>query len=257
MVKKLLLIGVGAALIFVATVFADDANNSDETLQIFSASRVRLNDTEPSYVSEYMDRENHYVESVNDFYVRISGGLEIDAATYNSLDIIGINGRYEGSGVFGVLTLGYGRKFLDNEIYFGLALDGTMNSTLSPFPNSLTYGYNGSLSIPQSYGAYVVAGVYATKAALAYLKVGAVRSKYDISLDGTLLHQSFNKNIFGYRFGAGFDFFLNKYISFNIEYLYTDYRSYVYQNIWNGQIYNHNFEPSSNQISVGLGLHLS
>ena len=254
MVKKLLLIGVGAALIFVATVFADDANNSDETLQIFSASRVRLNGTEPSYVSEYMDRENHYVESVNDFYVRISGGLEIDAANYNSLDVIVVR---ESSGVFGMLTLGYGRKFFDNEIYFGLALDGTMNSVSSPFTNKLGDIYNGSISMPRSYGAYVIAGVYPAKATLVYLKAGAVRSKYNSSLNDNLLQQSFNKNIFGYSFGGGFDFFLNKYISFNIEYLYTDYRSYVYQNIWNGQIYNHNFEPSSNQISVGLGLHLS
>jgi opacity protein-like surface antigen len=251
--KKMLLIGV--TLLFVATAFADDANNSDETLQIFKSTKFRPDGAEPNYISKYMDGENHYVENVNDFYIRISGGLENDSTRYN-LNIVGIHGTYDASGVFGVLTLGYGRKFFDNAIYFGAAIDGTMNSALSPFPSSINYPFDGSISIPYSVGAYLVTGTYATKSALIYIKAGGVGSKYEMLLDGIILNKSFDRNMFGYRIGGGLDLFLNKYVSFDIEYLYTDYRTYTYQSSFYGQTYSHKFEPSSNQISLGLACHL-
>jgi opacity protein-like surface antigen len=255
MIKQTLLIG--AILFFTVQAFADDANNSDETLQIFSPARVYREGAEPNYISKYMDQEDHQIENVNDFYLRISGGWESDASKYSFNDNA-LQGHYDASGIFGAITLGYGRRVYNDVLYFGIAIDGERNSASVSFPTSINYLYDGSVSIPHSFGVYFIPGIYSTKTALFYLKGGIARAKYDISVpsETDYLIDSFSKNIFGYRAGGGVDLFFNQYFSFNIEYLFSRYNSFTRQFSFGGQTYDNKFEPHSNQISVGLACHI-
>jgi opacity protein-like surface antigen len=253
MIKKMLL--VITALIFTTQVFADDSNNTDETLQIFRPAKVERETIGSNYVSRYIDQEDHYTEHANDFYIRISGGLESDVSNF-IFNNSSIKGTYDTSGVFGVLTLGYGRKFYDNDLYIGMAIDGTMNSASASFPGNIIHPVDGSIAIPRSIGAYLIPGVYVSKTMLIYIKGGIVGAKYDVSLPDVSTINSFHKNISGYRIGGGLDLFITKNFSFNIEYLFSDYSSFTYQRIFNEQMYNNKFEPHSNQISAGLAYHL-
>jgi|GEM_PF-3050346 len=258
MIRKLLLIGT--VLLFTPIVFADDSNNSDETLAIFKAPKSNQeSNISNNYVSKYIDTEDHKSEDVNDFYIRISGGLESDISDCYIINYA-FKSKYTASGFFGVITLGYGRKFWDNELYLGLAIDGTKNNASSSFPSNLYLtNYTGSITLPYSLGAFIVSGAYAGKMTLIYLKTGAAATKYKVSMPANNLinDTSFDKNVLGYSIGGGLDFFMNKNFSFNLEYLFNTYKSFTYQYNFMGGVYDGKFKPYSNQISVGLAYHFN
>lgn len=252
MVKKILLTGV--ILLITTPIFADDSNNSDETLQIFNPSQYIREEAGPNYVANYLDSENHKKETLNDFYIRISGGVDFVTTDY-SLNIDNISNTYSNGGFLGTLTLGYGRKVVNEELYLGLAIDGSLDSSSVSLPSL----QNSTAKMPYSFGFYLVPGVYASKNILLYAKVGIAGADYSVSTPSGISStniNSFDDYILGYRVGAGLEMFLNKNFSFIVEYMFGDYSSAKYDCNYGGKEYNHKFEPYNNQVNLGFAYHL-
>jgi hypothetical protein len=48
---------------------------------------------------------------------------------------------------------------------------------------------------------------------------------------------------------------MSKEFSFNVEYLFSTYKSFTHQYEFMGQFYEGKFKPYSNQVSIGLAYH--
>lgn len=246
------IIGITLCLLTVNVLAEDEAGNSDKTLEIFSPDKVLTDSTQPNYVNSYLDVKNHPQKSPIDFYLGLNFGLALDYFDY-SLHGQGqpYSDSFDVAGAFGKVTVGIGELFSNDELYFGLAGDGSYDTS----KYSGTIANDGfSVKMPYSFGLYMVPGIALTKNAILYAKIGGALSDFEVSFDHPP-YDSFDKILPAFRAGLGVQTFLNHAFSVNFEYmfsLYADAKSNFY---YHSENYEHKFSPLTNQISIGIAYH--
>jgi opacity protein-like surface antigen len=237
--------------------FADGSGNSDDTLQVFNPNNVLADQDHPTYVTSYIDKTNHHVKSTSDFSIGINVGANIESYKFTQENgTIKKTDHFDSTDAFGSLTLAYGKKVLDDNMYLGLAVDGAISG--GKYENTVTAGgvtNKLTVEMPYSFGAYLVPGFMLTPKTMLFAKIGAAGSnlEVDTSTPNYFQQETFSEFLPGFRAGAGIQAFVLDQLSFDVDYMFTIYTDAHHDF---GGIKN-TYAPLTNQISVGLTWHFN
>lgn len=184
--------------------------------------------------------------------IYLGGGLGYDSYRITqNIDVVDVSGGVDqgnptikANGWLGNIFAGYGRYFdwfyIAGEIFANYSGANTNYSLVN---------YHSDFNVRESFGASILPGISIKKVALAYMRVGYVRSFFSAHENmPTLFNETTTSWGNGLQAGLGLEALVYKNLSMRGEYTYTSYSSFRTS-------LKTTFKPADNQLSFGVLYH--
>ncbi len=177
----------------------------------------------------------------------IGADLGLDYGNWKFKDVSGISRTLSANGTFGNLFMGAGETY--QKLYIGLEIFGNESSTRTDTVviNTSTVQASDKTRMRWTYGLSLLPGIRFSEAALMYIRLSGLRSRFDVHQ--TVVPSTATSNIdkemaTGGQVGLGFQGTINCNWGFRAEYDYNAYHTF--------SSFGNKITASDNQVKLGV-----